>query len=540
MPPKRGPPGGRARASAAKSARHVPARSPTEADRLAKDELRAAAAALRPTALPPLSALAPRLPGPATLGGLVAPQYHAGSPAASRGPRALARPGAAPVSCAPVGPPGSALASQANLSSDVLQQPRFYLHGAARPMAPLRAANPAPDGTANGSFQGFPGPLARGPMAPDVMSQLAPFPRPVTPPPVRMAPAALRDAVLQALSLQRLATAPPSGATHSSLLPPPGPGPVEYATGETLPMLEGRAPPAAPAVVAPPSSAASPGIFTGQGNGSETQYLNIDGTGVDEEALLPSAAAVPVTQPESTPETRPMVQGPAPRPRSTRAPRRRAVVGVPPAGPAVALGSTRTAASPSASVAAGRTSLPSNSTRTADGGAAVSSGTPVRSPAASATHTRRGPSTPGSTINLSADTPTIDVDKNNAATLAAVRALTPTITSMATRLDRLEGAVRDSGRRLQTQGASFESLAKVVSALRSAITEGLDTMKVLHAEVTSTSNKPSSAVASGASSALLPADRGILTGRAVRGAAPGFQLTRLRRVCGTLPQSVNS
>eukprot|EP00170_Pyropia_yezoensis_P001159 contig_5226_g1163 len=95
---------------------------------------------------------------------------------------------------------------------------------------------------------------------------------------------------------------------------------------------------------------------------------------------------------------------------------------------------------------------------------------------------------------------------------------------MATRLDRLVGAVRDSGRRLQTQGASFESLAKVVSALRSAITEGFDTMKVLHAEVTSTSNKPSSAVASGASSALLPADRGILTGRAVRGAAPGFSI----------------
>lgn len=150
----------------------------------------------------------------------------------------------------------------------------------------------------------------------------------------------------------------------------------------------------------------------------------------------------------------------------------------------------------------------------------MSSGTPVRSPAASATHTRRGPSTPGNTINLPADTPSIDVDNNNAATLAAVRALKPTITSMATRMDNLEGAVRDSGRRLQTQGASFESLAKVVSALRSTITEGFDNMKALHAEVTCTRNKSSSAAASGASSALLPAERGILTGRAVQNAAP--------------------
>lgn len=352
----RGPPGGRARANAAKSARHVPFQSRTAADRLAKDELRAAAATLRPTALPPLSTLAPRLLGPAIPGGLMPPQYHAGSLPAPPGPRALARPSAAPVSCAPVGPPGSALASQANLSSDVLKQPRFYQHGAARPMASVQATDPAPDRTGNGSSQGFPGPLARGPIAPDVMSQLAPFPRPVTPPQVRMTPAAPRDAVPQDLSLQSLATVPPSGATHSCSLPPPGPGPVEYATGETLPLLKGRAPPAALAVVAPRSSAASPGNFTGQGNGTETQYLNIDGTGADEDAHLPFAAAITAKQPESTPETRIVIKGPAPRPRSTRAPRRRAVVGVSPVGAAVALGSTGKAASPSASVAAGRTS----------------------------------------------------------------------------------------------------------------------------------------------------------------------------------------
>lgn len=521
MPPKRGPPGGRARASAPKSARHVPPPSPTEADRLAKDQLRAAAAVGRSTVLPPLGALAARLPSPAGPVGLVPSQYRAGASLAPRGPRSVARPGVTPVACMPAGPAGTALASQSNLSSSFLQQPDFYLRGAATRMAAYQAPGPAWNGNARGTSQGLPGGIAGPSMAPDMMSQPVPFPRPATPPAVPMTPTPPSDIVPPPQSLPRPVTPPPSGATLSSSLPPPGPGPVEYATGQTLPLPEGRAALPAPAIVAPRWSVASLGASTGQGIGIETQYFNVDGTGPPDEGSPPSGPPAPVPDLASPADTGAKPNGPVPRARSTQGVRRRAIVAAPPV-PAGAAGSTGNTCSPSPRAPSRRAAGPSRTTRIADGGGAVSSGPPVPSPAPSATQTRRDPSTPGSTINTMGDTPS--TDNNGAAKAAPVRALTATITNMGARLDKLEGAVCDTGRRLQTQGAAFESLAKVVSALRTTIIDGFDSMKALRAESTGPANKTSSGDVSGASSGVLPSDRGIVTGRAVRGATPGFSV----------------
>lgn len=184
-----------------KAARCASLGRPTDEDRHAEDDLRRAAAQLppphlslgvppgvplHPAAGPALPSLPTRLPSP-----------H------PRGPRAKAAVLAAIASAAASAPLVPGGASQCGLSTDFLRQPDVLLRGVA-----ARATASAPH-TASALGRNRTMPLSEGemPASRDAFSQLPPFPRPATPPPVRTSP--LLSVPALPLSPARMPVPPP-------------------------------------------------------------------------------------------------------------------------------------------------------------------------------------------------------------------------------------------------------------------------------------------------------------------------------------------
>lgn len=438
----------------------------------------------------------PRLAGPASFRAL---------PLADRPSTPQSVPTAAPLAnVAPSQlPPGALalppLATQADVSSDYLTRPDYYLQGAADRVAAYQAqvALPPLDSPNPGTTRHLPGaPEGRGQAVPDAMSQPPPFPRPVTPPPVRQTP--------------------------STSLSPPGMGPVEYEERRMAAAAR-----AGRTLGAAPDATAAPSLAIGQGDEGGTQFFNVDDTQVGERVRPPPAPATAALQPAPGARAPAAPQRRATAPRSARAPRNRKTLAPPP-----------TEASVAGSLSPGARSSAGNSTRRRGPpptGGVGSTGTPAsRSPAASATQSRRDPHTPGSSMTLTAayGVPASAVDEDAVAYSASVRGLGASVGTLTKRLGTLEGHVGDTGRRLQTQGASIEALARSVTALRSTVQQGFAEMKALtkqqHVNANQQVSHPGggapSGGSSGASASAGPADLGFRTGRTIRGANPAVPI----------------
>lgn len=534
MPPKglkRGVPAGRASAQT-KAARLAPPVQPTDADRRNKDELRAAAGRAGSMRLPPLASyagqvsIAPSTTGMTALGApppppalsapqaLLAAQPPAGAaasqlpltaPAPVRPTSLAAAPSAlqgalfaAPLTNAAssLPPPGATslppLGSQVDLSSDFLTRPDFYLRGVADRMAAYQAQMKLPQLDNEGAGRPQQGPPTGGSLTVrDAMSQPPPFPRPVSPPPVRGTPSSSLSPAMGAVGYEKSGQAEAARPRLASSSAPESAAPFSSPVGRTT--------------------------------AGGTQDFHVDDTQNVEAVRSPPAgggaglhSGSTVRQPDSS-------QRRASAPRTARAPRSRKTLASPP-----------TEGTWVASLSLGARSSAGNSARrrgSAPAGAGGSSGTPpVRSPAASATQTRRGPPTPGSTMTLNAGSgaPTFAGDEDAVAKSACVRGITASVGALTKRMGTLEGTVSDTGRRLQTQGASMEALARSVSALRSTVQQGFAEMKALTTEQRGSANQRvatprGGSVARGtdqASAAETPDDKGFRTGRAIRGANP--------------------
>lgn len=535
MPPrglKRAVPAARASAQP-KAARLAPPVLPTDADRRNKDELRSAAARAGSMSLLPLDSYAGQVPiAPCTTGmmalgapplppGLSAPQAllaaqpPAGAAASllpltapppvrptslAAAPSALhgALVAAPPTIATPSLPrPGATslplLGSQVDVSTDFLTQPDFYLRGVADRMAAYQAQMKLPQLDNQGAGRPPQGPPAGGSCSVrDSMSQPPPFPRPASPPSVRGTPSSSRS--------------------------PPGMGAVEYEESGQAEAVRPRM-----ASSSAPESAAPPSLPVGRTAAGGTQDFAVDDTQNVEAVRSPPAAGGPGLH--SGPRVREpdWSQRRASAPRTARAPRSRKTLASPP-----------TEGTWVASLSLGARSSAGNTARrrgSAPAGAGGSSGTPpARSPAASATQTRRGPPTPGSTMTLNAGSgaPTFVGDEDAVAKSACVRGISASVGALTKRMGTLEGTVSDTGRRLQTQGASMEALARSVSALRSTVQQGFAEMKALTTEQRGSANQRVATPRGGsvarsndqAPAAETPDDKGFRTGRAIRGANP--------------------
>lgn len=529
---KRATPAGRG-GGPPKAPRLAPPMQPTAADRRNKDELRAAVAGAGSVSLPPLRSYAGQGPMASAITGAAAlgapplpPPFSAPQPllparppvgaavpflpvsgSAPAGSLALAAVPAGPQDALPVAPPTSAatslqppvapalppLGSQVDLSTDFLTQPDFYLRGVASRMASYNAQVALPRVGNDGAGHPPQGPPAGGVLAArDAMSQPPAFPRPASPPPVR--------------------------GTPSTSLSPPGMGTVEYEENRQAVAARARV-----ASSSAPSSAVPPSPPAGPTDAGSTQYLNVDDTQIGAAVHPPPAPGAPALQSVPSAGVPEPSQRRATVPRTPRAPRSRKNLAPPPSEGTWEATLSRGARSSAGNSAARRGPTPS--------GAGGSNGTPpVRSPAASATQTRRGPPTPGSTMTLNAASgaPTFAVDEDSVAKSACVRGLTASVGTLTKRMGTLEGNVSDTGRRLQTQGASIEALARSVSALRSTVQQGFAQLKALAAEQRRASDQQVTTVCGGAAARgddgasvpVKPDDKGFRTGRAVRGANP--------------------
>lgn len=119
------------------------------------------------------------------------------------------------------------------------------------------------------------------------------------------------------------------------------------------------------------------------------------------------------------------------------------------------------------------------------------------------------------------------MDNAGVAKAATVRALSGSVNNLGSRMDKLEGAVSENARRMQSQGTSFETLAKVVSSLGDTIKEGFAEIKAIRSEAgaaivvpTSVAGEAMAAPNEQAPAAVAGADKGFRTGRTIRGANP--------------------